>query len=67
MCSILMPRDIIKKEFFRLLRYKNIPDEPIEYMSYMKKHIAAIAQKLGINYNPVLYRLYDLNILIRNK
>lgn len=65
--AVLMPRDTLKKEFFKSLRYKNIPNEPIEYLPYIKKHIAAIAHKIGINYNPVLYRLYDLNILIRNK
>ena len=63
--AVLMPRNLIKKEFFKRLRYKNIPDGPIEYMLYMRKHIKSLAYDFGLNYNPVLYRLYDLNILKR--
>ena len=63
--AVLMPRNLIKKEFFKRLRYKNIPDGPIEYMLYMRKHIKSLADDFGLNYNPVLYRLYDLNILKR--
>ena len=63
--AVIMPRNVIKTAFFKSMRYKNIPEEPIEYKPYMKKHIAALAKAYGINYNPVLYRLFDLNILIR--
>ncbi len=63
--AVQMPRDLIKREFFKRLRYKNIPNYPIEYTSYMKKHIRGLADDFGLNYNPVLYRLYDLNILKR--
>lgn len=63
--AVIMPRNVLKKAFFKSMRYKNIPEEPIEYKSYMKKYIALLADSFGINYNPVLYRLYDLNILIR--
>lgn len=63
--AVIMPRDVIKKAFFESMRYKNMPDEPIEYKPFMKKHIAMLANMYGINYNPVLYRLFDLNILIR--
>ena len=63
--AILMPRDIIKREFFRKLRFKNIPQEPIKLMPYMKKYVKELAVEFGVNYNPVLYRLYDLKILER--
>ena len=63
--AVIMPRDVIKKAFFKSMRYKNIPEEPIEFKPFMKKHIAVLASMYGINYNPVLYRLYDLNILVR--
>ena len=63
--AVLMPRDLIKREFFKRLKYKNIPDGPIEYTIYMKKHIKSLADDFGLNYSPVLYRLYDLNILER--
>lgn len=63
--AILMPRDLIKKEFFSRLRYKKIPDEAIEYKPFMKKVIGELAKEFGLNFNPVLYRLYDLNILKR--
>lgn len=63
--AVIMPRDVLRKAFFKSLRYKNIPDEPIQYLPYMRKHIAQLADAFGINFNPVLYRLYDLNILAR--
>ncbi len=61
-----MPRNLIKLEFFKRLRYKNIPPEPIEYKIYMRKVIKSLADDFNLNYNPILYRLYDLNILKRN-
>ena len=63
--AVIMPRSVIKKAFFKSMRFKNIPEEPIEYKPFMKKHIAILANGFGVNFNPVLYRLYDLNILIR--
>ena len=63
--AVIMPRDVLKKAFFKSLRYKNVPDKPIQYLPYMKKHIAQLANAFGVNFNPVLYRLYDLNILAR--
>lgn len=65
--AVIMPRNVIKKAFFKSLRYRNIPDEPIKYVPYMKKHISKIADAYGINFNPVLYRLYDLGILEREE
>ena len=63
--ALQMPRHLIKKEFFKLLRYKNIPDEPIKYKGYMKGCISKLAEGFELNFNPVLYRLYDLNVLAR--
>ena len=63
--AILMPGELIKKEFFKRLRYKNIPDKAIKYEKYMKKVINELAKEFDLNFNPVLYRLYDLNILER--
>ena len=65
--AVIMPRNVLKREFFKSLRFKNIPNEPIEYVPYMRKHIAKLANAFGINFNPVLYRLYDLNILMNNE
>ena len=65
--ALIMPRNVIKNAFFKSLRYRNIPDEPIEYVPYMKKHISKLANSYGINFNPVLYRLYDLGILERSE
>lgn len=65
--AILMPRKIIKFEFFKRLRYKNIPKEAIEFKSYMRKTIKSLADDFNLNFNPVLYRLYDLNILKRDR
>lgn len=63
--AVMIPKNILKKEFFKRLRYKNTPSDPIEYKKYMQKHIKSLADDFGLNYNPILYRLYDLNILKR--
>ncbi len=63
--AVMMPKNVLKEEFFKRLRYKNIPNEPIDYKKYMQKHIKSLADDFGLNYNPILYRLYDLNILKR--
>lgn len=65
--AVQMPKNLIKREFFKRLRYKNIPEGPIEYTRYMQKHIKSLADDFGLNYNSVLYRLYDLNILKRKE
>ena len=63
--AILMPRDVIKKEFFRIGRYRNIPTQAIEYKSYMRGWVADLAKKYNLNFNPVLYRLQDLGVIER--
>ena len=63
--AILMPRDVIKREFFRIGRYRNIPTQAIEYKSYMRGWVADLAKKYNLNFNPVLYRLQDLGIIER--
>lgn len=62
--AIQMPRDVIIETFFRIGRYKHIPDGPIEFKPYMKAWIAKIAELYELNYNPVRYRLKDLNIIV---
>lgn len=61
--AIHMPRDILIETFFKVGRYKHIPDEPIMFMPYMKGWVAKIADMYGLNFNPVKYRLKDLNII----
>lgn len=61
--AILMPRDVITASFFKAGRYKNIPNDPIVFKPYMKAWIAKIAPQFGMNFNPVLYRLKDLNVI----
>ena len=63
--AILMPRDVIRSEFFRISRYKNIPSQQLEFKNYMKKWIAVLSQEFGVNFNPVKYRLQDLGIISR--
>lgn len=64
--AFMMPKEVLIKEFFKIGRYKNIPTLPIEYKPYMKGWISQIAKKLKLNFNPVLYRLYGLNVLKRD-
>ena len=53
--AIHMPRDVIIESFFQAGRYKNIPQDAIEFKPYMKSWIAKLAVQFGMNYNPVLY------------
>lgn len=64
--ALLMPREVVKRQFFKILKFRNIPFEPLEYKVYMKKAVAAIAKGFGVNYNPVLYRLCDIGVLDRD-
>lgn len=63
--AILMPRNVIIKGFEKISRYKYIPDHPLEFKSYMKAYVKKLADGFRLNYNPVLYRLYDLGVLKR--
>lgn len=61
--AILMPQDVIRESFFRTGRYKNIPQDAVKFKPYMKQWVAILASQYGLNFNPVLYRLKDLNII----
>lgn len=63
--AILLPRDILKKEFFRIGRYKNVPNQPIQYTNYMKGWIGELSTIYELNFNPILYRLYDIGVIER--
>ena len=63
--AILMPRNAIIKGFEKISRYKYFPDHPLEFRPYMKAYVRKLADAYGLNYNPVLYRLYDLDVLKR--
>lgn len=63
--ALLMPKEAVKDFFFKSIRWTFVPNQPVEYEEYMKAGISKIAKELNINFNPVLYRLYDLNILKR--
>ncbi len=58
----MMPRDVVVKEFFKKLWYRNIPKTPIKFEPFMKRAIKEIAGIVGVNFNPVLYRMYDLKV-----
>lgn len=64
--ALLLSKEALKRTFFKLLRYKNIPNTPIKYEIWMNKAIKIIANLVGINFNPVKYRLLQLNILKTN-
>ena len=65
--AVLMPRDVIVKEFLKLIRYTFVPSKPIELKRWMYGAIAKISKEYGINFNPVKYRLQDLGILEREE
>lgn len=64
--ALLMPREVIKTQFFKALKWRNIPSEPVEFVPYMKKSIGVLAKGYGVNYNPVIYRLCDIGVLDRD-
>ena len=63
--AILMPRDILKAEFFRLLRFKNIPQSPLQLQRFMFGTIQKLSKIFNVNFNPVKYRLMDIGVLER--
>ena len=63
--AILMPKDVIIKKFEKISRYKVIPNQPLEFKSYMKAYIKKLADEFELNFQPVLYRLYDLEVFKR--
>ncbi len=63
--ALLMPRAVIKTQFFKILKWHNIPDEQIEFKTYMSRAIGLISKGFGVNYNPVIYRLCDIGVLDR--
>ena len=64
--AILMPRYAVREAFLKISRYKELPDKPIEFKNYMKAWISTLSKMFGVNFNPMKYRLYDLEILSRN-
>ena len=61
--AILLPKEVIKREFFKLCRFKTIPDKAIDFKLYMKRYIGILAKKYKVNFNPLLYRLIDIGVL----
>ena len=64
--ALLMPRDVVKSQFFEILKWRNMPSEPVEFKGFMKKAIGEMAKGFGVNYNPVMYRLCDIGVLSRD-
>lgn len=64
--ALLLPKEPLKRAFFTMLRFKNIPSKPIKYEVWMNKAIKGIADMVGINFNLVKYRLFQLKILTNN-
>lgn len=61
--AVLMPRNVIIKEFLKAIRYTFVPSNPIELKKWMFGAINKIAKAYGVNFNVVKYRLQDLGIL----
>jgi Zn-dependent peptidase ImmA (M78 family) len=61
--ALLMPRDLIKNEFYRLLNFKMIPRNSIRYQPYMRQAIEQLTDIFQVDFSHVLYRLYDAEIL----
>ncbi len=61
--AILMPRDIVRAEFFRVARYKNIPTKPIKFQKFMNSWVSKLSDEFSVNFNPMKYRLQDLGII----
>lgn len=62
--AVIMPKEQIKNEFFRILRWKNVPSQPIKFEDYMKQGIGVLAKRYDIGFNVVKYRLQDIGVLV---
>lgn len=65
--AVLMPRDVIIKEFLKAIRFTFVPTKPLEIKKWMYGAISKIAKAYGVNFNVVKYRLQDLEVLEREK
>lgn len=62
--AVIMPKEQIKNEFFRILRWKNVPSQPIKFEDYMKQGIGVLTKRYDIGFNVVKYRLQDIGVLV---
>ena len=62
--AVIMPKDQVRTEFFKAIRWRNTPNEPIEFKPYMKRGIGALMKLYNIGFNAAKYRLQDIGVLI---
>lgn len=60
--AILLPKTQVKSEFFKSLRWRTIPNEPIIYENYMNRGIGILSKLYGVSFNTVLYRLREIGV-----
>ncbi len=62
--AVIMPKEQVKAEFFKAIRWKKIPNEPVKFTDYMKRGISKLMKLYDIGFNTVKYRLQDIGVLI---
>ena len=62
--AVIMPKEQVRAEFFKAIRWRNIPSEPIRFEDYMKRGINALMRLYDIGFNAAKYRLQDIGVLI---
>lgn len=62
---VIMPKKPITSEFFKAIRWKSIPKEPIKLEKYMNAGISKVAKVFGVNFNAAKYRLQDIGVILK--
>ncbi len=65
--AFLMPRQAAIDAFLKESGGKHFPKVPYPYRKWLAPHIRTLAERFGVNYSPMLYRLQSLGLVSREK
>ena len=62
-----MPRTAVRQAFVASIKMKGIPEKPLRFERWINPHISKLAKAFGVNFNPMKYRLQQLNLIDNGK
>lgn len=62
-----MPRIAVSQAFVASLKMKGVPEKPLRFERWINPHISKLAKAFGVNFNPMKYRLQQLNLIDNGK
>lgn len=65
--AFLMPKTAVSKAFIGSIKMKSIPEKPLKYERWLNPHIVKLSKTFGVNFNPMKYRLQQLNLIASDK